>query len=132
MSQMAITLLTAAISGLINLWLAMRCGKARMSSEVLIGDGGDDTLIKRMRAQANFIEYTPLVLIMMGLVEYNVGSEIWLWVIAAIYVIGRILHPLGMEKANHNIERGIGTMFSMLSTLVLSISALLVAFGIIS
>ena len=46
-----ITLTFAAALTLLNLWLSIRVGKARMGSKVVIGDGGDPLLITRMRAR---------------------------------------------------------------------------------
>ena len=60
------TLSLAAAALLINFWLSMRCGKLRMSEKILHGDGGNEALMRRMRAQSNFIENAPLVLIMIG------------------------------------------------------------------
>lgn len=93
-----VALAAAAACALINFWLAIRTGMARRAAKVSIGDGGDAHLISRMRAHANFVEYTPFVLILLVVIELAVGTHWWLWALAALFVVGRILHPLGMDS----------------------------------
>lgn len=120
--SLPITLVSAGAGALINAWLAVRVGQARGAAKVSIGDGGDMALIARMRAQANFVEYTPFVLILIGLVELNIGSALWLWVVAAAYVLGRVAHGLGMDGLRRG--RMIGTMITLTVMLGLGIYAI--------
>ncbi len=53
MFMLPISLTIAAGAALLNLWLATRVGRVRGQEKVSIGDGGNDRLIRRMRAQAN-------------------------------------------------------------------------------
>ena len=93
-----ITLTIAGAATLINIWLARRVGQLRMAHKISIGDGGNEALIARMRAQANFVEYTPFFLILLGLIELAEGSRIWLWVVAVLYILARIAHGFGMDR----------------------------------
>lgn len=111
---LTITLVAAALAALINLWLAMRVGQARGSQGVSIGDGGNDMVIARMRAHANFVEYTPFVLILVGLIELAIGSATWLWVVVAVFMIGRVLHGLGMSGLKGGRAIGTGVTFATL------------------
>jgi uncharacterized membrane protein YecN with MAPEG domain len=95
-----ITLTIAGAAALLNIWLARRVGQIRMSNKISIGDGGNEALTARMRAQANFVEYTPFFLILLGLIELAIGSRTWLWVVAVIYILGRIAHGFGMGRAH--------------------------------
>jgi uncharacterized membrane protein YecN with MAPEG domain len=92
-----VTLAAAAACALLNVWLAIRIGQVRRAEKVSIGDGGNPRLIARMRAQLNFVEYAPIVLILIGLIELAVGTETWLWAVAALFVVARILHAFGMD-----------------------------------
>lgn len=105
-----VTLTIAAAAAVLNLWLAMRIVRGRFSSKVMTGDGGDPMMLGRMRAQANFIEYAPFVLILMGLIELAGGSATILWVVGAIFVVGRVAHGLGMDKAPPNVLRAAGAL----------------------
>lgn len=92
-----ITLMTAGAAAILNLWLAMRTGSVRTKAKIDIGDGGNALLIRRMRAHANFVEYTPFILILIGLIEFTTGTSLWLWVASAVFLLGRVGHALGME-----------------------------------
>ncbi len=93
-----ITLTIAGAAALLNIWLARRVGQMRLTHKVSIGDGGNEALIARMRAQANFIEYTPFVLILIGLIELAEGSRLWLWIVGMVYILARIAHGFGMDR----------------------------------
>ena len=74
-----ITLTIAGAAAIVNIWLAIRIVMVRLKAKVLIGDGGNALLTARMRAQLNYVEYTPLVLILIGLIELAKGTQTWLW-----------------------------------------------------
>ena len=95
--MLPITLMTAGAAAILNLWLAMRTGAVRTKAKVSIGDGGNEMLIRRMRAHANFVEYAPFILILIGLLEFTTGTSLWLWIASALFLIARIAHPLGMD-----------------------------------
>lgn len=107
-----IALTAAAAAAFINLWLGLRIGQVRGSEKVSVGDGGNEKVIRRMRAQANFIEYTPIVIILIALLEMATGTSTWLWAVMAIYMIARILHAFGMDGMKGG--RSIGIIVTML------------------
>ena len=123
------TLSMAAAAAIINLWLSMRIGKLRHAKKIIHGDGGDEALIRRMRAQSNFIENAPIVLILVGLVEASGRGGLWLAPVAAIFMLGRVAHGIGMDSPTGNLWRGLGTMTAMLAQLGLAIVAVLLALG---
>jgi uncharacterized protein len=122
-TMLAISLVFAAGAAFINIWLALRCGSVRTKEKILHGDGGSTLLGRRMRAHANFAEFTPIVLILFILVEYTLGSSIWLWAVAALYLVGRVLHAIGMDAEHAGLPRMIGIVVTMLITLGLAITA---------
>jgi len=121
-----VTLTAAGAAALINLWLAIRVGQKRASEKVWVGDNGKEPLIARMRAQANFIEYTPIVLILFGLVEMASGSSIWLWLAMSVFLVGRVLHPFGMD--GWMLGRKIGTATTFIIMLGLAIYAIVIPY----
>ena len=121
-----ITLASAGAAAILNVWIAMRVGGARRKAQVGMGDGGDMALIARMRAHANFVEYTPFVLILVGLIEYNIGSPAWLAVVSAAYLLARIAHPLGMDGLPR--ARMIGTVATLLILAGLGVYALVLPY----
>jgi uncharacterized membrane protein YecN with MAPEG domain len=123
------TLSLAAAAALITIWHMIRIGRVRMAEKVMHGDGGNAPLMRRMRAQANFVENTSFVLILVGVIEASGRGGIWLAVVGALFMLGRVLHALGMDSAEANALRGIGTMLAMLTLLGLGVVAVLIALG---
>ncbi|WP_422061790.1 MAPEG family protein [Sphingopyxis sp.] len=121
-----ISLTIAAGAALLNLWLTMRVGRVRGTEKVSIGDGGSEPLIRRMRAHSNFVENTAFVLILLALVELGLGSSIWLWAVGALYLVGRILHALGMDGMMWG--RMAGTIITMVTQLGLAITAVAIVY----
>jgi len=121
-----ISLTIAAGAALLNIWIAMRVGRVRGEAKVSIGDGGDERLIRRMRAHSNYVENTPFVLILLALVELSTGSSIWLWAVGALYLVARILHAIGMDGLGW--ARGAGITVTMLIQLGLAVAALLTVY----
>jgi uncharacterized protein len=93
MTMLPVALAATGAAAILNLWLGVRVGRTRVAEKISIGDGGNPQLIARMRAQLNFAEYTPVVLILIALIELAQGSGEWLWTVAALYIAARILHP---------------------------------------
>ena len=108
MTVLPITLTVAAAAVLLNLWLGVRIARLRVAHKVLTGDGGVTPLMARMRAQANFIENAPLFVILLGLIELAHGSATWLWLVAIVFIVARVLHAFGMDRVGANPLRGIG------------------------
>lgn len=124
-----ITLTLAAACALLNLWLALRCARIRLSGKALHGDGGNPLLARRMRAHANFTEYTPIILILFGLVELAIGSPAWLWAGALVYVLARVAHGFGMDADHPTVWRGGGALLTWTISAALAITALYVAYS---
>jgi len=122
-----ISLTIAAAAALLNLWLSIRVGRVRTKEKVFIGDGGSEAVTRRMRAHSNFVENTAFVLILLVLVELGAGSSIWLWAVGALYLVGRILHALGMDGMAWG--RMAGTIITMLTQLGLAVFAIFVVYA---
>ncbi|CAN5151517.1 MAPEG family protein [soil metagenome] len=119
-----VTLTAAGAAALINLWLAARVAQQRKSEQVWVGDGGKASLIARMRAQANFIEYAPIVLILFGVIELASGTTMLLWLAMSIFLIGRVAHPFGMDGWKP------GRMIGALTTFVIMLGLAIYAIAI--
>jgi hypothetical protein len=119
-----ITLTIAAAAVLINVWLGVRVSQLRWRHKVPMGDGGNPLVASRMRAHANFIEYTPFFLILLGLVELSQGSKTWLWGVAIVYILGRLAHPFGMDRKAPNKLRIVGMIVTWAVLLGLAAYAL--------
>jgi uncharacterized protein len=125
-----VTLIFTAALGLINLWLAARVVQARRTHKIATGSGAVPQLEARMRAHSNFTEYVPITLVLMLLVEMNVGAERGLWAAGALLVAGRVLHPFGMDRPYPNPYRMVGMILTALVLVALVVWAVLIAYGV--
>lgn len=119
-----ITLGAVAAAALINIWLSIRCGQARTSEKVSVGDGGNDKVIRRMRAHANFNENAPLVLVMIAALEFAHPGSTALTAVAGVFMAGRVAHGIGMDGGSFGIGRMIGTLITLVTQLGLAIWAI--------
>ncbi|MDS1137716.1 MAPEG family protein [Nitratireductor indicus] len=94
--MLPITSLVAAGAAIALIALSISVSLQRMKAGVGLGFGDDAALMRRIRAQGNFIEYVPLALILLGLAEYRDASTALLWSIAGLLAAGRILHFIGI------------------------------------
>lgn len=122
-----ITLAAVAAAALVNIWLSIRCGQVRTSEKVSVGDGGNEKLIRRMRAHANFNENTPIVLVMIAALEFAHPASTALAAVAGLFTLGRVAHGLGMEGGSFGSGRLIGTLITLLTQLGLAIWAIMSA-----
>lgn len=116
-----ITLVLAAACAVLNIWLAMRVGRVRGQEKVPIGDGGNDRVIRRMRAHANFAENAWMVVALVLVIELSVGASPWLWGAAALFVAGRVAHGIGMDGWYPG--RSAGTVITFVLQLALAVWA---------
>jgi uncharacterized membrane protein YecN with MAPEG domain len=130
MTMLPVTLAAAAAAAVLNIWLSIRIGAVRRALSISVGDGGSESLQRRMRAQANFVENTPFVLALIAAIELAGTGSWWLSLVAAAYMIGRVLHGFGMDGGNWGWGRMVGTLVTMLVLLGLAVVAALVAAGV--
>lgn len=119
------TLSLGAAALLINFWLGMRCGQIRSKEKISVGDGGNELLMRRMRAQSNFVEQVPLILIVFGALEAMGKAPLWLAVLGGLFMLGRVAHAIGMD-GNFKAGRPIG----MFTGIVLSLALVVLAVGV--
>ena len=122
-----ITLSAAAAAAVLNFWLSTRIGLVRRASLIAHGDGGHELLARRMRAQTNFVEYTPFVLILCAAIELAGRGGLALSVVMAVYALARVAHAIGMDREGVPRTRQIGIAVTVLTLLGLAIYAALIA-----
>lgn len=123
------TLCLSAAAALVNFWLGMRVGKLRHAYKISIGDGGNEAVLRRMRAHANFVEQAPITLILFALVEAAGKGGVWLAPLGAVFMLGRIAHGFGMDEGGFRAGRGIGMLTAMIAQITLGVVAVLAALG---
>lgn len=109
-----VTLVMTAAAAFINIWLGLRIGAVRRRAKVSHGDGGDPLLARRIRAQLNFVENTPFVLLLMLAIELATGASGVLALVGLLYMVARVLHGVGMDAEVGGWPRIVGTAVTLL------------------
>lgn len=108
-----ITLLFAALHAVLVVVLAARVAMFRFSAKIALGDGGDKVMTRRMRAHGNLIEYAPLALLLLGLLELSGLDPRWLWGFGGTLLVGRLLHAYGLSRRSGTSPgRFLGTLLT--------------------
>jgi uncharacterized membrane protein YecN with MAPEG domain len=110
--------LYAALLGLLFIPLTLRVGTYRVKHKILIGDGGDPEMFRRIRGHANFTETVPLALILLLLMEVCGAQDSWLHVLGALLVFGRLAHYIGLAEIGPGLLRPIGMISTLLVYLI--------------
>jgi uncharacterized membrane protein YecN with MAPEG domain len=124
-----ITALYAGLLGLMSIAVALPAGRMRSEKGISVGDGGDIDLVLAMRRHANFVEFVPLALILIALLELNGVGGMVIHAFGASLVVFRICHAIGLDA--HQISsplRGIGAGGSTLVVVIASIWAIVTFF----
>ena len=121
---MPVTMLYAGALGLILLVLSVRVIQARGAQKVYMGDGGNELVLRRMRGHANFAEYVPTCLILLGLLEFQHALPVWvLHALGGSLLVARVLHAYTFAFSTHFMPGRFGG--TVLTWAVLGIGAAL-------
>lgn len=129
--QVIVTPVIAALLGLTLLGLSWRVVDLRRRHRIVLGDGGRPDLERAIRMHGNFVEYVPLALLLLLVLE--AGGEFPRWAIAALgaaLVVGRLLHAQGLaSRPGASFGRFAGTVATWSVILLASALNLLAAFA---
>ena len=118
---MPITLMYASIFALFGLFLSFRAGSFRGKAgiSVLYGEPQNMELAERARAHQNFLEYVPIIVIMMAAIEVSGGSPWFLFVVGDVLILSRIAHAVGLKHDNIAHK---GRIIGMFGTLLCTVA----------
>ena len=120
--NISITALYASLLALVFLGLSFNIIRLRWKYKVGVGDGGESELTKAIRVHGNFSEYIPLSLILLASYELSGAHSVWLHMLGATLLIGRILHAIGLNKTKGtSTGRFIGMNATFLVLIILAI-----------
>ena len=90
---------------------------------ISLGDGDEKELKKRIRAQANAIEYLPLALLLLLSLEWNQTQPVVLQACGIVLIFARIIHAIGLSMTGGlSPGRMVGTV---LTWTIMAVMALL-------
>ncbi|MFT5396980.1 MAG: putative membrane protein YecN with MAPEG domain [Gammaproteobacteria bacterium] len=95
-----ITAIYASILALLMCGLAFNVIKARRKNKIRYADGNVEELQIARTAHSNAVDYIPITLILLFILEYN-GANIWFIHLAGILlIVGRAIHCKGILSEN--------------------------------
>lgn len=128
--MLSIALFYGALLAALLMVLSIKVIRVRRRLKVALGDDNQAELQGAVRAQANFIEYVPITLILLALLELRETSVWVLHILGLMLLIGRCLHGLALNKASLAWRvRGMAlTFLSLVGCIVVAIISLLLPY----
>jgi uncharacterized membrane protein YecN with MAPEG domain len=115
----AVVMFYAGLNGLIAFVLSLLVVRQRMRSKQLTGTGGNPALERAIRAHGNFVEYVPLILLLLLLLAVSGLGVVWLHVMGITLTVARVLHGWGLStSASESFGRSVGATLTWLVLLV--------------
>ena len=90
------TLLFAGACALLQCALTALVVVQRVRTKIDFLDGGDPTLLRRIRAHGKFSETAPMGLLLMLLLELSGVASVWLLMLGTALLLGRLLNAAGL------------------------------------
>jgi uncharacterized protein len=112
-----------AILALIYAVLALRVAGLRRANLVLFGDAENTKLRTAIRVHANFIEYVPIITLLVALLEMSGMPPTRVHLLMGGLLLSRLLHPMGMAARPGSFQFNAGRVAGILLTVAVLIAA---------
>ena len=122
MHQPSITALYLAVLALLYTVLAVRVARLRQANRASFGDNDSAQLRSAIRAHANFIEYVPIIALMVATLEMAGASALRVHLLMGALLVSRLLHPIGMYAKPNTLQFRIGRVGGITITLGLLVA----------
>jgi uncharacterized protein len=119
----SITAFYLGILALIYAALALRVAGMRRSNRVLFGDAENAKLRTAIRVHANFIEYVPIITLLVALLEMSGMAASRVHLLMGALLLTRLLHPMGMSARPGTWQFSAGRVGGILLTLAVLAAA---------
>ena len=118
----SITAIYLAVLALLYAALAIQVARLRQRDRASFGDNGSLELRSAIRVHGNFVEYVPIIALMVAMLEMSGLPATRVHVLMGALLVSRLLHPLGMSAASNTLQFRIGRVGGITITFVLLIS----------
>jgi uncharacterized membrane protein YecN with MAPEG domain len=125
MQMPSITAFYLAILALVYAALALQVIRLRRSGKAAFGDGGNTALHRAIRAHGNFMEYVPIISLMVAFIEMSGTSALRVHLLMGALLVSRLLHPIGMRAGPGSLQFQIGRVGGIILTIGLLIACAL-------
>lgn len=89
----------SALLAIFFVGLSIRTLRLRQRLRIAIGDGGDKTMLRAIRAHGNFAEYVPLGLFLIFTCEAAGAPRMFLHALGVMLLAGRVVHAFGLSRS---------------------------------
>lgn len=102
--------------------LSLRVSLRRRAAKISLGDGGDEEMLKRVRAHANAVETIPAALVGLALMALISAPAIAIHAIGVGLTLGRVLHAWGLSgSSGPSAGRFLGAVLTLVVYLSLAV-----------
>lgn len=119
----SITAAYLGILALLYLVLGLQVSRLRRGHRVLFGDGDNIKLRSAIRAHGNFVEYVPIIVLMVAMLEMSGTPAATVHLLMGELLVARLLHPLGMYVGPRTLQFQICRVGGILLTLLVLLAA---------
>ncbi|MFM2263230.1 MAG: hypothetical protein RI959_1906 [Pseudomonadota bacterium] len=117
MTGIPISTLFIGTFALMQVPLTIMVGYRRARTGIQFFDGGDQTLLRRMRAHGNYTETVPIVLLAMAAAELSAALSWLLWAGGVSLLVGRLMHAAILVLKGWGLPRAIGMILTFVPML---------------
>lgn len=117
MVALSVTPIYAGILAFLYLYLAFAVIRRRYRDRIPLGDGGNDSFLRTMRAHGNFSEYVPLALLLMVAAELGGAGAGVLHAIGGLLLGGRTMHAGCFLFSRRNLRMRVAGMAMTLTAI---------------
>jgi uncharacterized membrane protein YecN with MAPEG domain len=129
--MMQLILIYSGFAGLMAAFLSILVIRQRWRVKSSLGDHGDIYLQRAIRAHGNFLEFTPLFLLLLLLLVLIEMNTALLHGLALLFFAGRIIHAFGISREPETIKfRMIGMVMTLMALISVTLLCLFVALTI--
>ncbi|SEC51875.1 MAPEG family protein [Bradyrhizobium erythrophlei] len=111
-----------AILALLYAVLALQVLRLRRSSRAPFSDGGNIPLRNAIPVHANFMEYVPIITLMVAFLEMAGAPPSRVYLLMGALLLSRLIHPLGMYAAPGSLRFAIGRAGGIFITISLLVT----------
>ena len=122
MKMPSITAFYLAFLVLMYAVLALSVAGLRQRNLASFGDADNSTLRIAIRVHANFIEYVPIITLLVALLEMSGSPPTRVHLLMGALVLSRLLHPFGMASRPGTLQFNICRVGGILVTIALLVS----------
>jgi uncharacterized protein len=132
MISIPVTATYVGLNALIILFLSYRVVQTRAQTKIGFGDGENTKLQQAIRVQSNTVEYVPIALLLILVLELMGGWSVALNILGSALTLARLAHAFGLSRSTEtSAGRLVGTLVTWIVILVGGIWCLLIGVGIV-